>query len=67
MNKLLTPQEMSDVLGVKLSTIYQWTHLGFIPHFKLGRFVRFKENDINKWLESKSIKGRFRKEIDFNL
>ncbi len=58
MDKLFTPDEMSELLGVKLSTIYQWTHIGYIPHFKLGRFVRFKEKDVLKWLESKRRDGR---------
>ncbi len=58
MDKLYTPDEMSELLGVKLSTIYQWTHIGYIPHFKLGRFVRFKERDVMNWLESKRVNGR---------
>jgi excisionase family DNA binding protein len=55
---------MSAVLGVKLSTIYQWTHIGYIPHFKLGRFVRFKEHEVLEWLESKSRNGRPKRVID---
>jgi excisionase family DNA binding protein len=55
------------LLGVKLSTIYQWTHIGYIPHFKLGRFVRFKERDVLEWLESKRRNGRKTKVIDFQL
>ena len=58
---------LQDLLGVKLSTIYQWTHIGFIPHFKLGRFVRFKESDVMEWLESKSVKGRTRKGVEIRL
>jgi excisionase family DNA binding protein len=67
MEKLLTPEEISERLGVKLSTIYQWTHIGYIPHFKLGRFVRFKERDILAWLESKRINGRLTRTIDLEL
>ena len=58
---------MAEYLGVKVSTIYQWTHIGYIPHMKLGRFVRFKENDILKWLESKNDKGRKSKVIEIEL
>jgi len=67
MNKLLTPEEMSEVLGVKLSTIYQWTHIGYIPHFKLGRFVRFKERDVLEWLESKKDNGRLDRQPSISL
>ena len=46
MNKLLSPGEIADLLGVKKSTIYSWTHQDFIPHVKLGNLLRFKEKDI---------------------
>jgi len=58
MQKLLTPQEMADCLGVEKSTIYQWTHQGFIPHIKLGKLVRFREGDVTKWLDSRTQNGR---------
>ncbi|PKK82573.1 MAG: hypothetical protein CVT49_12880 [candidate division Zixibacteria bacterium HGW-Zixibacteria-1] len=58
---------MAEYLGVKVSTIYQWTHIGFIPHMKLGRLVRFKENDVLKWLESKNDNGRKAKKIELNM
>ncbi len=58
MNKLLTPDEVAELLSVRKSTIYQWTHQGFIPHVKLGKFVRFKESDVSKWLEKRSSNGR---------
>ena len=56
--KLLTPAEVAELLGVRESTIYQWTHQGFIPHVKLGRFVRFREADIARWLDERSENGR---------
>jgi excisionase family DNA binding protein len=58
MEQLLTPQQIAEKLGVAISTIYQWTHTGYIPHIKLGRFVRFRESDIEKWLNSRVQKGR---------
>jgi excisionase family DNA binding protein len=67
MHELLTPNEMLTLLSVKLSTVYQWNHIGHIPHFKEGRFVRFKENDVLAWLESKSRNGRPKRAIDIEL
>ncbi len=66
MNKLLTPEEVAMLLGVKLSTIYQWTHQGFIPHVKLGKFVRFKEKDIWKWIEIRTDPGRKSRKVGLN-
>jgi len=58
MEKLLTPEELAELLGIKLSTVYSWTHLQFIPHIKVGRLVRFKESEVQKWLNKRSEKGR---------
>lgn len=56
MEKLLTAEEIAELLQVKVSTIRDWTHTNFIPHIKFGRLVRFKESDINEWLEERSVK-----------
>ncbi|NOX98115.1 MAG: helix-turn-helix domain-containing protein [Nitrospirae bacterium] len=53
MEKLLTPEELSKLLKVKLSTIYNWSHLEFIPHVKIGRLLRFREVEIDKWIKAK--------------
>jgi excisionase family DNA binding protein len=59
MNKLLTPQEVADLLQVKKATIYQWTHQGFIPHIKIRKNVlRFRQDRVMEWLEKRSVKGR---------
>lgn len=62
MEKLLTIDELAKVLSVKKSTIYQWVHLGLIPHIKVGRLLRFKEENIEKWLASRQVEpsARFR-------
>jgi len=62
MEKLLTIDELAKVLSVKKSTIYQWVHLGLIPYIKVGRLLRFKEGNIQKWLISREVEPspRFR-------
>jgi excisionase family DNA binding protein len=56
--QLLTAQELSEELGVRLSTIYYWSHIGFIPTIKLGRLIRFRRSSVLKWLEKMETKGR---------
>ena len=56
--RLLNAQEIADLLGVKKSTIYQWTHQGFIPHVKIGKLVRFKVNTVVNWVNERETKGR---------
>ena len=63
MEKLLTIDELTSVLSVKKSTIYQWIHLRLIPYMKVGRFVRFREKDIQRWLTSREVKPTHRPKI----
>lgn len=56
MDKLLTVDDVARILDVKKSTIYQWTHMRLIPYIKMGRFVRFREKEIEKWLKAKQVK-----------
>jgi len=58
MEKLLTIQQLSDLLQVSIKTIYQWTHTDFIPHYKLPKGVRFKTVEVERWLERRKRKGR---------
>jgi len=56
--KLLTIKQLGEVLQVKPKTIYQWTHVGFIPHIKFPKGVRFSEAEVNEWLKKRQRKGR---------
>jgi excisionase family DNA binding protein len=64
MDRLLTPEQVAEKLGVKLCTIYQWTHEGYIPYVKLGRLVRFDLKAIEKWIAEKSTQGRPSRAVD---
>jgi excisionase family DNA binding protein len=56
--RLMTVDEIADYLQVKPSTIYQWTHQGYIPHVKLGNRVRFRLSQVDRWVERRSKNGR---------
>ncbi|MBU0634462.1 MAG: helix-turn-helix domain-containing protein [Candidatus Omnitrophica bacterium] len=58
MEKLLTVDQLSDILQVSRRTIYDWTHTGFVPHYKLPKGVRFKIVEIEQWLQKRKEKGR---------
>ena len=58
MEKFLTPRELTEILPIKRSTLYYWTHTGFVPHYKLGKKVFFKESDIEQWMEKRKVSGR---------
>jgi excisionase family DNA binding protein len=50
--KLLSVKEISEMLNVKPSTLYQWAELGQIPCIKLNGALRFDMEDINQWINS---------------
>ena len=58
MEKLLTIQQLSELLQVSRSTIYEWTHIGLIPHYKLPKGLRFKLSEVENWIKRKKRKGR---------
>jgi len=48
----LTVEDVSAYLNVKPSTIYSWAKVVGIPHFKLGKMLRFKRSEIDAWMEA---------------
>lgn len=48
MQKLLTIDEVAQMLNIKKTTLYDWVHKGKIRYVKVGRLVRFLEEDIAK-------------------
>jgi len=47
---------LSEYLLLPNSWIYKKVSLKEIPHFKCGRYVRFKKRDIDRWMESKAVR-----------
>lgn len=64
MEKLITPYQLADLLGVKPGTIYSWLSRGSdIPHIRIEGTVRFREKAIQDWLLEKE-KARKRRNFE---
>ena len=50
--KLITIKEVSELLNVRPSTLYQWAELGQIPCMKLNGALRFDIEDVLNWIKS---------------
>lgn len=50
MKKFISITELATRLGLAKQTIYEWTSMKTIPYYKIGRLVRFDEDEIDKWL-----------------
>jgi len=62
LSRFLTPQQLSELIGWKLTTVYQNRHNGFIPGAKkIGGKLLFDTKTILEWIEGKSIPTRAEK------
>jgi PTS system nitrogen regulatory IIA component len=55
---LMGIEELAAYLGVRTSTIYGWAHVRAIPYFKIGRLLRFKKSEIDRWINERKVKER---------
>ncbi|MBM4305180.1 MAG: helix-turn-helix domain-containing protein [Deltaproteobacteria bacterium] len=49
--EFLSIQDLSWLLGVKVSTLYALVEERRVPHYRIGRLIRFSRSEINLWLE----------------
>jgi excisionase family DNA binding protein len=52
--RLLTAREVAETLGLSTETILEWVRRGDLPAFKLGRAIRFREDDLDQWLAERA-------------
>jgi len=52
--KLLTAEQVAEIISCSPKTIYSWAELGYIPSIKLGAgrkaLLRFDSEEIHAWL-----------------
>jgi excisionase family DNA binding protein len=61
MERLLSTEEVAEVLGRPARTLRQWRYLGEGPRYlKVGATVRYRARDIEKWLEAQEREGAVR-------
>lgn len=47
---LLKAEDVAGLLGVKVSSVYEYARTHQIPHVRVGRHVRFVRTDLESWL-----------------
>lgn len=52
-NKALTVEELADLLGVAIRTLYKEVEDDHIPFFRVRTSIRFDPDQIADWLEGK--------------
>lgn len=57
-DRLLTTQEVCELLKVSKSYLYWLTHQKRIPYIKMQGHLRFRQSDIDEWLMSQKVEVR---------
>jgi len=54
-SKLLTAEQVAEIICCSPKTIYAWAELGYIPSIKIGAgrkaLLRFDSDEIHAWLQ----------------
>jgi excisionase family DNA binding protein len=53
---LLTTPQAAHILGIKPNTLENWrcTKRVLVPHVKVGRSIRYRQADLQKFIEDRS-------------
>ncbi len=52
--RLLTINDLSEMLGIPVDTLYGWRHRGQSPQgYRVGRHVRYRRASVEAWLDSR--------------
>jgi excisionase family DNA binding protein len=58
-DRLLIARLLAEQLGVSPETVLRWARRGELPSIHLpGGAVRFREQEIERWLEERATSGR---------
>jgi excisionase family DNA binding protein len=52
-DRLLTTREVAEMLGFTMGTVQGWYERGELPGFRVGGRLRFRESEVEEWLEQK--------------
>lgn len=59
MKKLLSAKEVAEILGVEISTIYDWVYKKKIEHIKIGKLLRFNPETLQNYINNHTMQGDY--------
>ncbi len=51
-DRWLSVDEIADYLGVSKDTVYSWLNSKGLPGHKVGRFWKFKKEEVDEWVRT---------------
>jgi excisionase family DNA binding protein len=55
--RLLDAEEIAAYIGMTTDWVYREVRAGRLPHIRLGRYVRFRRESIDAWLDASERGG----------
>ena len=46
------PHEAAKFIGVSVTWVYERTRKGIIPHFKVGKYLKFDLEELEDWMKT---------------
>jgi len=58
--KLLTPEQVAEILGLKVETLAHWRHTGRynLKYAQIGRSIRYHKADVEKFIKTRTVDVR---------
>lgn len=54
-NKFLSISQLGLILDVPEKTIRHWIYRREIPHYKIGRHIRFALSEVQRWISERKV------------
>lgn len=48
-------EELAEYLQIKVKTLYAMTASTDIPHYRIGKLIRFNKDEIDVWVSTKKV------------
>ena len=52
--RTLTVKQLAQATGIQSWRIFQMVKTGELPHFRLGKCIRFRVRDIEAWMDEQT-------------
>ncbi len=56
--RLINITELSEMIGVRVCTLYRWVSQKRIPYVKVGRLTKFDLEAIDDWIKESSVDSK---------
>jgi predicted DNA-binding transcriptional regulator AlpA len=53
MEDMMTIEDLMKMFRLRRKSIYRWNYCNLIPRYRIGKYIRYKKDDVMKYIESR--------------